>query len=63
MDADLVANEIIDSKVQQRKLDILCKLDIEKTYDHVNWSTCYVCSRSWALAKTEILDQIFYIHC
>ncbi|WMV25761.1 hypothetical protein MTR67_019146 [Solanum verrucosum] len=37
MDAVLVANEAIDSRVQQTKPGILCKLDIEKAYDHVNW--------------------------
>ncbi|WMV26184.1 hypothetical protein MTR67_019569 [Solanum verrucosum] len=37
MDASLKANEVIDSMVNLKKPGILCKLDIEKTYDHVNW--------------------------
>lgn len=36
MDAALLANEMVDSRVKQKKPAILCKLDIEKTYDHVN---------------------------
>ena len=37
MDAVLIANEAIDSRVGQKKPGILCKLDTEKAYDHVNW--------------------------
>ncbi|WMV49678.1 hypothetical protein MTR67_043063 [Solanum verrucosum] len=38
MDEALLANELIDSRVKQKKPGILCKLDIEKAYDHVNWN-------------------------
>ncbi|XP_055835111.1 uncharacterized protein LOC129903583 [Solanum dulcamara] len=38
MDAALLANELVDSRVKQKKPGILCKLDIEKAYDHVNWN-------------------------
>ncbi|WMV34452.1 hypothetical protein MTR67_027837 [Solanum verrucosum] len=37
MDPVLIANEAVNSRTKQNKPDILCKLDIEKTYDHVNW--------------------------
>lgn len=37
MDDVLMANEVIDSKSSLKKPGILCKLDIEKAYDHVNW--------------------------
>ncbi|WMV50523.1 hypothetical protein MTR67_043908 [Solanum verrucosum] len=36
MDAALVSNEVVDSRLTQKKLGILCKLDIEKAYDHGN---------------------------
>lgn len=38
LDAVLVPNEAVDSRLNQNKPRILCKLDIEKAYDHVNWS-------------------------
>ena len=38
MDAVLVANEAIDSIVKSNRGAIICKLYIEKAYDHVDWS-------------------------
>ena len=37
LDASLIANDVVDSMVKKEK-GILCKLDIEKVYDHLNWS-------------------------
>ena len=38
MDASLLANEIIDSMIKRKEKGILCKLDIEKAYDQINWN-------------------------
>ena len=37
LDASLIANEVIDSLTRRKEKRILCKLDIEKAYDKLNW--------------------------
>ena len=37
MDAMLIENEAIDSIMKSKGGAILCKLDLEKAYDHVEW--------------------------
>ena len=38
LDAVLIANEAIDSMLRSNRVWVLCKLDIEKTYDHISWN-------------------------
>ncbi|RVW48874.1 LINE-1 retrotransposable element ORF2 protein [Vitis vinifera] len=38
LDASLIANEVIDSWQKRKKKGLICKLDIEKAYDSINWN-------------------------
>lgn len=38
LDAALVANKVVDSRLKSGSYGVLCKFDIEKVYDHVNCS-------------------------
>ena len=37
MDAILMANDCVDARTVNKAPGILCKLDIQKAYDHLNW--------------------------
>ncbi|RVW20280.1 putative ribonuclease H protein [Vitis vinifera] len=49
LDASLIANEVIDSWKKRGEKGLICKLDIEKAYDSVNWQFLMRVMQKWVL--------------
>ena len=50
LDASLIANEVIDSWKKKGDKGVICKLDIEKAYDSINWNFLLKVMEKWVLA-------------
>lgn len=63
LDVVLVANKVIDSILKSNEGAVMCKLDIEKAYDHVDWSFLFsVMSMMGFWGEMDPVDAVVYFH-
>ena len=64
LDFVLIAFECIDSRLKLGVPSVLCKLDVEKSYDHVSWDFFNVYALAlWFLREIEKMDKVLHFNC
>ena len=60
----LISNEAIDSILKSKGGTILCKLDIEKVYDHVEWHFLFSVIEKMGFGEKWIkMDKVVCVYC
>lgn len=63
MDIVLIANEAIDSGLKGSKSGVICKMNIEKVYDHVNWGLLFAIMKKWVLGWVSWMRWCIFSAC
>ena len=70
LDVALIANEVVDTMLRRKESEVLCKLDIEKVYDHLDWDfllkvmtkmgfgSTWTSWISWCISSTTFLVMV-----
>lgn len=51
-----LSNEVIDALLKKRERGIMCKLDIEKVFDHLNWNFLFGVLQKTGLEGNGCID-------
>jgi hypothetical protein len=59
LDPILTANECLDNRLRSGEPSVICKMDLEKAYDHVNWDFLLYMLRRCLWGKMVFMDSSF----
>ncbi|RVW77211.1 Retrovirus-related Pol polyprotein from transposon RE1 [Vitis vinifera] len=63
LDAVLIANKAVDSRLKDNVGGVLCKLDIEKAYDCVSWNFLLVVLKEMGFGREmDKVDRLVHLH-
>lgn len=54
----LIVNEFLDTRLKSREPGVMCKMDLEKAYDHVNWEFLFCVLRRCGFGDSWIAHCI-----
>ena len=65
LDVALIANEAIDSLLKRNESGVLCKLNIEKAYNHLNWNFLMLVMQRMGFGRSGLVGylSVFPLQC